>query len=82
MVIIIQDIEETKKAHHLEKGMVTRHKKHGLVFITGGHYMGTYGVSNFFDRKKINQDGTLDDKKEYHDYDNRGDFLATERQTE
>ena len=76
MVIVIQDIKETTKTLHLERGMVTRHKKHGLVFITGGSYMGTYGVSNFFYWRKINKDGTLDNKKEFHGYGCATDFLA------
>jgi hypothetical protein len=65
MVIVIQDIPETTTCNHLERGMVVRHKRHGLVFIYGGGYMGTYGVSNHFYWKKINEDGTLEDKKRY-----------------
>ena len=74
-VRIILDVEITTKASHLEKGMVTRHKKHGLVMITGGSYMGTYGISNFFYWQEINPDGTLG--KSHNGYDNGGDFEAT-----
>lgn len=42
------------------------------VFITGGQYMGTFGISNFWDFKYIREDGSLEDK-EGHDYNNAPD---------
>lgn len=38
------------------------HKKHGLVEIISGRYWGTYGISNFWDWKKVLPDGSLGDK--------------------
>jgi len=36
--------------------------------ITGGQYMGEYGISNFWYWRTIKKDGTLG--KEYHGYNN------------
>lgn len=43
------------------------------VFMTGGQYFGSWGVSNFWHWRRIKKDGTLS-QKEYCDYDNRGLF--------
>jgi len=43
----------------LQKNKVYRHPQHGLVLCTGGQYMGTYGVSNFWDFRKVLKNGKL-----------------------
>jgi len=55
----------------LTKGQVYLYKG-TPVFITGGEYMGTYGISNYWYWRKIKSDGTLG--RSYRGYDNGGYF--------
>lgn len=50
-----------------EIGDIVTHKKHGQVKIVSGKYWGTYGISNFWNWKKVLPDGSLS-KKTYHGY--------------
>jgi hypothetical protein len=55
----------------LQVGQVYLYKGYP-VYITGGQYMGTYGISNYWYWRKIKEDGTLG--RSAKGYDNNGYF--------
>lgn len=61
-----------QKYPHPIVGTIWRYKGKP-VFITGGQYTGSYGgISNFWNFRTIEKDGTLGE--EYGDYDNKNQF--------
>lgn len=59
----VQEIIDETFGPHLEIGMVTKHPDGRTVKIVDGQYMGTFGLSNFWDWQEVLPDGTLGKKE-------------------
>ena len=57
-----QLVREVQGESKLKIGKVVMHPKDGKVKIVGGSFWGEYGVSNFWEWRKIKVDGTLSRK--------------------
>jgi hypothetical protein len=68
--------KDPKDLFPFEYGDRVIHKKDGLVEIVSGQYMGRYGVSNFWDWRKVLSNGSLS-KKTYCGYGTYDEFDFT-----